>query len=84
MALINFSVYDTCCHCTVVPWTIHQLEDERVSLKQLYHRMRPERAMNHEIQEVRVGSSKDSLDPVSNPGTEACILLALCCRYIKA
>ena len=29
--------------------------------------LRPERAMNHEIQEVPVGSSKDSLDPVKSP-----------------
>ena len=36
MALVNVSVYYNAPSSTNIPWTIHQLEDDRITLKQLY------------------------------------------------
>ena len=36
MALVNVSEYYNAPSSANIPWTIHQLEDDRMTLKQLY------------------------------------------------
>lgn len=72
MALFSVSVFDSCKHTTILPWTIFQEEDERETIGRLYGNVatkKPELA-GYSVTEIRVGSSKDSLDIVGDSGKQ--------------
>ena len=67
--LVNLSIFDSSSASTVLPWTIHELGDDRLSLRQFFQSVSP--ADHYSLKEARVGKSKNSLDPVSNLGMVA-------------
>lgn len=62
--VVNTSVH------VVVPWTIHQVDDDRLSIMEFYKHLVQEREDLDEnvLQEARVGRSKDSLYAVIDFG----------------
>ncbi len=68
LVIVSVSVYDSYKIKTILPWTIYQEDDERTTVKELYNNLgsRPnsEDLAGHSVDEIRVGSSKDSLDIV--------------------
>ena len=68
-------MYDSTCSKTLVPWTVHCMEDERQMLNG-YFEMAMARSdettqahlNNHKLEEARIGKSKDALDAVSDTG----------------
>ena len=67
MALVNVFGYYNMPSSTNVPWTIHQLEDGRMTLKQLYELVTQNREKRCGI-EARIGKAKESLDSVNSLG----------------
>ena len=66
--LVNSSMFDRCCSKSVLPWTIFDLRDSTVSLGDFYLCIIQERdcqIKEHELEEARVGWSKEQLDPVT-------------------
>ena len=63
--LVNLSIFDSSSLSSVVPWTIHELDD-RLSFRELFWQISPGDQYN--LREARVGRSKDSLDLVNNLG----------------
>ncbi len=63
-------IYDSYKRKTILPWTIYQEDDERTTVKELYNylanRPNSEDLAGHSVDEIRVGSSKDSLDIVGD------------------
>ena len=74
VVLVNASVYDRCCSQTVLSWTIFDVGDDSLSLSDFYRRIirdhdcLPE---EHELQEARVGRSKENLDSVNDLGEDS-------------
>ena len=74
VVLVNASVYDRCCSQTVLSWTIFDVGDDSLSLSDFYQRIirdhdcLPE---EHELQEARVGRSKENLDSVNDLGEDS-------------
>ena len=82
MIVENSSVFDRCCSKSVLPWTIFDLGDSTVSLGDFYLRIIQERDCQieeHELEEARVGWSKEQLDPVSDLGEYS--VSALCAWF---
>ena len=74
-SLLCYSVYDSCCGKTLIPWTIHDLKDERLSFESFYGQEcygavmgNSEENRNYLLKEVRVGMGKENLDPVKDTG----------------
>ena len=69
--LVSASVYDRCCSRSILPWTIFDVGDDSLSLRDFYQRIIIRdcvQAEEHELREARVGRSKESLDSVSDHG----------------
>ena len=86
--LVNASVYNSCCARTLVPWTVHCTEDERLTLSGFFEMVvstcRSDETTqghlnDHKLEEVRVGKAKDALDAVSDTGTVGSRLSAQLC-----
>ena len=69
MALVNVSVYYNAPCSPTIPWTIHQVEDDRITLKQLFELVTQtlERRSRGRI-EARIGKTKENLDAVNSLG----------------
>ena len=74
--LVNMSIYDSTCSKTLVPWTVHCVEDEIRQTLNDYFKMvvassdeTTQAHLNyHKLEEARIGKSKDALDALSNTG----------------
>ena len=69
MALVNVSVYCNAPSSPGIPWTIHQLQDDRITLtlKHLYELVTWNLERRGRI-EARMGKAKESLDAVNSLG----------------
>ena len=70
MALVNVSV---CFHATCLqnlPWTIYDLKDDRLTLKDLFDIVTKDFNAPEAIDriEARIGRTKENLDPVNSLG----------------
>ena len=70
--LVNVSIFDSTCLKTLVPWTVHCLDDERLTLSGCYELLirRSDETIqeDHRLEEARVGSTKETLDIVNDTG----------------
>ena len=74
-------MFDRCCSKSILPWTIFDLGDATVSLGDFYHRIIQDchiELEEHELEEARVGWSKEKLDPVSDLGEYSVSALCVC------
>jgi len=86
--LLSLAIYDLCCAKTLLPWTIFELGDDRMSLRDFYRHIAISRSIlsedsSHELKEARVGRTKDSLDPISDLG-KALIFTIESVSFIKS
>ena len=73
--LINIPIFDTTCSKTLLPWTVHCLQDERLALNDCFemvvarsNKEIKEHLSDHRLEEARVGMTKDALDIASDTG----------------
>ena len=59
--LVNTSIYDSSCSKTLVPWTVHCVEDERLTLRG-YFKMVVTRSDEKTQAHLPIEKSKDALD----------------------
>ena len=76
--LVNTSIFDTTCSKVLLPWTVHCLDDDRVTLSGCFETVLErsstaisEHIVDHKLEEVRVGMTKDALDLVSDTGMKS-------------
>lgn len=73
-ALVNVSVYDKCCSKIVLPWTISEIENDEMSINELYDSVIQDIDVNeHELWEAKVGQDVNNLFPVKKLDKCVCI-----------
>ena len=71
MVLVNVSIYDKCCSKIILAWTISEIPNDEVSIKEFFQHLLCEDDYDlegHELCEARVGRGIDSLFPVKKLG----------------
>ena len=80
--LVSVCVLDTSCSRLLVSWTVYSLQDERMTLGDLFEMVvaRSEPSVQehidqyHHLDESRVGSTKEELDLVGDTRKSSCYL----------